>query len=158
MQVNQTNLPHVYTHLPVSHPFSKVQVLLDVILHLFICVFLRITKPQVVFQGGFAQAVMRRNASASHQQVAHLGQGDELLVSWGAHVQADRQHLLQSRHDQRGLNGVELATPLLVPPLLVLASGLVRKYLVLLSENQRGLSPTHHPKALLALLPHTSQN
>lgn len=88
--------------------------------------------------GVFAQVVMRRNASASHQQVAHLGQGDELLVSWGAHVQADGQHLLQSRHDQRGLNGVELATPFLVPPLLVLASGLVREYLVLLSENSGG--------------------
>lgn len=62
-----------------------------------------------------------------YQQVASLGQRDELLVPRGAHVEADRQHLLQRRHDQRRLDGVELPSPLLVPPLLILASRLEQK-------------------------------
>ena len=74
-------------------------------------------------------------ARTSYQQVAHLGQRDELLVSWGAHVQTDRQHLLQSRHNQRSLNGVELTTPFLVSPLLVLSSRLVKEDVALPSEN-----------------------
>lgn len=69
---------------------------------------------------------MRHTPESSYQQVARLGQRDELLVPWGAHVQTDRQHLLQSRHDQRSLNGVELTAPFLVSPLLVLSSRLVK--------------------------------
>lgn len=59
-----------------------------------------------------------------YQQVASLGQRDELLVPRRAHVEADRQHLLQRRHDQRRLDGVKLPPPFLVPPLLILASRL----------------------------------
>lgn len=81
---------------------------------------------------------MTTRARTSYQQVAHLGQRDELLVSWGAHVQTDRQHLLQSRHNQRSLNGVELATPFLVSPLLVLSSRLVKECLASPSGNSEG--------------------
>lgn len=63
----------------------------------------------------------------SHQQVAGLGQRDELLVPRRAHVEADGQHFLQCRHDQRRLDGVKLTPSFLVPPLLVLAAGLEHK-------------------------------
>lgn len=59
--------------------------------------------------------------STAHQIIAYLGKGDELLVSWGAHVEADGQHLLQGRYDQRGRDGVILASAALVFPLLVSA-------------------------------------
>lgn len=65
-----------------------------------------------------------RPRTSPHQKVASLGQRDELLVSRGAHVEADRQHLLQGGNNERGLDGVELAAPFLVFPLLVLSSGL----------------------------------
>ena len=58
-------------------------------------------------------------SSSSYQAVAYLGDRDELLVSGGAHVEADGQHLLQGGHDQGGLDGVVLATAALVFPLLV---------------------------------------
>lgn len=74
----------------------------------------------------------------SYQQVASLGQGDELLVPRRAHVEADWQHLLQRRHDQRGLDGVELTAPLLVPPLLILASRLEQKDAVFTSSRTQG--------------------
>lgn len=60
------------------------------------------------------------HVDSSYQQVASLGERDELLVSGGTHVEADRQHLLQSCDNQRGLDGVELPTPFLVSPLLIL--------------------------------------
>lgn len=56
---------------------------------------------------------------SAYQTIAYLGQGDELLVSWGAHVESDGQHLLQGSYDQRGLDGVVLASTGLVFPLLV---------------------------------------
>lgn len=56
---------------------------------------------------------------SAYQTVAYLGKGDELLVSWGAHVEADGQHLLQGSYDQRGLDGIVLASTALVFPLLV---------------------------------------
>lgn len=56
---------------------------------------------------------------SAYQTVAYLGDGDELLVSGGAHVEADGQHLLQGGHDQGGLDGVVLATTPLVFPFLV---------------------------------------
>lgn len=97
---------------------------------------------------------MATRAGTSYQQVAHLGQRDELLVSWSAHVQTDRQHLLQSRHNQRSLNGVELATPFLVSPLLVLSSRLVKKYLALPSQNSEGSILHMTDKAASAAIPH----
>ena len=56
----------------------------------------------------------------SHQEVTCLGQGDELLVPGGAHVESNGQHLLQGSHDQGGLDGVELSSFPLMLPLLVL--------------------------------------
>lgn len=56
---------------------------------------------------------------SSYQTVAYLGQGDELLVSWRAHVEADGQHLFKGRDNQGGLDGVVLAPTALVLPLLV---------------------------------------
>lgn len=111
-----------------------MQVLLNVIFDLFIRVFLLIINH--MFQ--VCSHELTTCAHTSYQQVAYLSQRYELLVSWGAHVQTDRQHLLQSRHNQRRLNGVELATPFLVPPLLVLSSGLVKEYLALPSETSEG--------------------
>lgn len=55
----------------------------------------------------------------SHQTVADLSDGDELLVSWSAHIEADGQQLLQGGDDQRGLDGVVLASAPLVFALLV---------------------------------------
>ena len=56
---------------------------------------------------------------SAYQTVTYLGEGDEFLVSWGAHVEADGQHLLQGGYNQRGLDGVVFATTALVFPLLV---------------------------------------
>lgn len=56
---------------------------------------------------------------SSYQTVAYLGKGDELLVSWSAHVEADGQHLFKGRDNQGGLDGVVLASTALVLPLLV---------------------------------------
>lgn len=78
----------------------------------------------------------------SHQQVAGLGQRDELLVPRRAHVEADRQHLLQRRHDQRRLDGVELTPPFLVPPLLILASRLEQRDRRHIDKRQRSQSTT----------------
>lgn len=55
----------------------------------------------------------------AYETVAFLGYRYELLVSWSAHVEADGQHLLQSSYDQRGGDGVVLASTPLVLPLLV---------------------------------------
>lgn len=41
-----------------------------------------------------------------YQIVTDLGEGNELLVSRGAHVQADGQHLLVSRYNEGSLDGV----------------------------------------------------
>lgn len=56
-----------------------------------------------------------------HHEVAGLGKRDELLIPGSTHVETNWQHFLQSSHDQRGLDGVELTTSLLVFPLLVLS-------------------------------------
>lgn len=61
---------------------------------------------------------------ATHQRVAALGQGDELLVGGRAHVEADGQHLLQGGHDERGVDGVAVAPALLLRPLLLRAAPL----------------------------------
>lgn len=105
-----------------------MQVLLDVIFDLFVCVFLTNVNQTCRFRVCLhCEDSRRAHLDSSYQQVARLGQSDELLVSWGAHVQADGQHLLQRRHNQRSLNGVELAAPFLVSPLLVLSSRLAKK-------------------------------
>lgn len=106
-----------------------MQVLLNVIFDLFVCVFLTNINQRCCFRVCLHVKTVRALTwlISSYQQVARLGQRDELLVSWGAHVQADGQHLLQSRHNQRSLDGVELATPFLVSPLLVLSSRLAKK-------------------------------
>lgn len=54
---------------------------------------------------------------AKYQRVADLGQIDELLVCRRAHVEADREQFLQSRYDQRGLNGITVPAALLLGPL-----------------------------------------
>lgn len=56
---------------------------------------------------------------SAYQTVAYLGEGDELLVSWGAHVEADGQQLLQGSYDQGRRDGVVLASAPFVFPLLV---------------------------------------
>lgn len=40
----------------------------------------------------------------SHQAVADLSQGNELLVAWCAHVETDGQQLLEGSHDEGGLH------------------------------------------------------
>lgn len=58
----------------------------------------------------------------SHQGVADLSQGDELLVAWCAHVEADGQQLLEGSHNEGGLHGVQLPLPPSAFALSVLAS------------------------------------
>lgn len=58
---------------------------------------------------------------SDYQTVAYLGQGDELLVSRRAHVEANGQQLLQGGDDQGRGDGVVLAPAPFVLPLLVAA-------------------------------------
>lgn len=56
--------------------------------------------------------------------VSRFGQGDELLIAWCAHIQTNGQHFLECGHDERGLDGIQVSSPLCLLPFLVLSSRL----------------------------------
>lgn len=57
-----------------------------------------------------------------HQGITYLGQADQLLVSWGTHVQADGKHLLQRGHDEGRVDRIAVPSALLLVPFLIRAT------------------------------------
>lgn len=60
----------------------------------------------------------------TYTAVSWFCEGDQLLITWGAHIQTDGQHFLERSHDEGGLDGIQVSPPLCLLPLLVLSSRL----------------------------------
>lgn len=67
---------------------------------------------------------MHNPIRAAYIAVSGFSEGDQLLVAWSAHIQANGQHFLECSHDEGGLDGIQVSSPLCLLPLLVLASRL----------------------------------
>ena len=64
-------------------------------------------------------SVMLRVSAGGHLSEAVLGEGNQLLVTRGTDVKADRKQAFERGHDQAGLHGVAIPLPLHLLPLLV---------------------------------------